>query len=1237
MATNRNTNLNKVSILQWNVQGIRAKYQELSSILNNKKVSVACLQETLLGNAGWQPNPIYRIEKSPHIGGYQNRGVAILVHTSLQYSRVTLYTTLEAVAVTINSNKQYTICSIYLSPNVNIRKEEVQDLIKQLPRPFMLLGDFNAKHQTWNPQNQDDIRGRMIAGLLTEEALGVLGSGEPTHYHIQTNNFSTIDLSLCSNNIIRDFEREVDSDLHGSDHFPIYLTSYAYIPQHQTPRWIKEKANWSQFTTIASKMGEVPDAEPKDYYNAIEAIIHGSATETIPKTDGFFKIRPVPWWNQNCEHLKRERIRAQKRMMQHPTVTNRVHYKKLRGLFQRAVKDSQKTSWRKYVTTVNSQTEYGKVWKKIDKIKGKFRPKPAPILKINNTYVTEPGQVAKELAAQYATASVKTKNLYPGEYKRVQIRRRQSSFRKRGGHPDNNILNAPFTIQELETQLSQCKDTAPGPDDITVSMIEHLPHQARLTLLKALNKLWEAKQFPDQWRKEIKLPFLKPGKDPNLPASYRPISLTSCVCKLLERMVNHRLMWFLERNNVLCPQQSGFRQHRSTVDALMQLTSHIEEGFRNKKHTTAVFFDLEKAYDTVWRAGILNNLYDIGLRGNLPIFIENFLSAREFCVRVGASHSDFVHQNEGLPQGSVLSVTCFALAINDIPKQLSAGVQGALYVDDFAIFTSAVNLSHSNRIIQTSINKLLEWTKTKGMKFSSEKTVAIKFEKRKKGDEPSLIMDGQRIKVCESTLYLGLVMDKRLNWRNHIEHLRAKCIPAVNLLKHLSHLSWGADRQTLLQLYTALVKSKLDYGAQVYGTPDKKALDRLNPIQNECLRACTGAFKSSPAASLCVEAGVPPLKYSRDIVSLRYFFKTLALPNTPTHQALVGLPGVDPTPKREVINTLLNQYQLNIPKVWPFGIPETPPWRHLIQICPFIGTMKANRLTEEVRATFLSHLAEHPTNHIYTDGSKINQCVGFASVTSDHTKSGELPSEASVFTAELYAIRAAVREIAENNGEDINYTIFSDSQSALLALRRGISHSPIVGEIKELIYKLKERNIGLDLCWVPGHVNIAGNEKADAAAKAAALEVSDTPPRAILHTDMKRPVREAVLRRWQEDWNSLDRIGRKLREIKLDVSRWKSSLNKSRRIETALSRLRVGHTNITHSYLMQSQANPPECDRCREPITVKHLLLRCPKYSQVRNKYFNNPTLPDMLAEGGNFSVHRIVGFLKETDLLSKL
>ena len=147
-----------------------------------------------------------------------------------------------------------------------------------------------------------------------------------------------------------------------------------------------------------------------------------------------------------------------------------------------------------------------------------------------------------------------------------------------------------------------------------------------------------------------------------------------------------------------------------------------------------------------------------------------------------------------------------------------------------------------------------------------------------------------------------------------MDHLRAKCTSSVNLIKHVSHLSWGADRKTLQGLYTTLVQSKLEYGAQVYGTSKSNEFKRLEPIQNACLRAITGAFRSSPAVSLCVETVMLPLDFSCDMLTLKHFFKIQSLPNSRTHRALIGPLG-DPTPRMEHIDELCTRYQVQTPKI----------------------------------------------------------------------------------------------------------------------------------------------------------------------------------------------------------------------------------------------------------------------------------------------------------------------------------
>ena len=179
---------------------------------------------------------------------------------------------------------------------------------------------------------------------------------------------------------------------------------------------------------------------------------------------------------------------------------------------------------------------------------------------------------------------------------------------------------------------------------IIYQMLKNLPSEVLNTLLSILNDIWLTGNFPSGWRQSYVVPIPKPGKDASDPTNYRPIALTSCVCKVMERMVNNRLVWYLERNKIITATQSGFRKGRNTTDQLVRLESFVREAFIQKQHATAILFDLEKAYDTTWKFDILKDFHDTGLRGRLPLFIAGFLSDRKFQVRVGGSYTKLCEQ-----------------------------------------------------------------------------------------------------------------------------------------------------------------------------------------------------------------------------------------------------------------------------------------------------------------------------------------------------------------------------------------------------------------------------------------------------------------------------------------------------------------------------------------------------------------------------------------------------------------
>ena len=622
------------------------------------------IQETMIGDTVLPCPKDYVCYQTEYDPVRRNHGgCAIFVRYDVPHSFLNLQTPLQAVAIQLHLNKKYTVVSLYLPPSATVVERDLMDLFHQLPSPFLVMGDFNGKHCMWGEEITNS-RGNMIAGFVEKEDISILNTGEPTHFHVQTGTYSRIDLSICSSNCYLDFSWRVLENHHTSDHFPIIIGVDDTIPAPRSPRWCLERANWSLFkdnTTIDVETDDMTSID--DAMNLVYSILLRAASLAIPRSTGKFHRRPVPWWNKDC-HITHKAMRAAyMRYKWHRYAHYLVAFKKARAHFRPQLKKARRESWMAFLSTITWKTPLSQIWNKVRKITGKFTPRSLPVLQINDNQISDPKLVSNAFADHFARVSHKNPN---APYFQFREKEEKCNLDFRAFRIES--YNIPFSMKELVAALSKCKDTAPGADDIPYAMLKNAIWKFKVFLLNVINRLWKESIYPSVWEMAIILPFLKPGKDSKLPSNYRPISLTSCISKLMEKMVNERLMWYLECNGYLSPSQFGFRRLRSCTDALLRLEATICEAFASKKHLVTVFFDLEKAYDRTWRFGILKALYNCELRGELPLFIRAFLLNRKFRVKVGTSLSEIKDQEEGVPQGCVLSVTLFALAINGILK-----------------------------------------------------------------------------------------------------------------------------------------------------------------------------------------------------------------------------------------------------------------------------------------------------------------------------------------------------------------------------------------------------------------------------------------------------------------------------------------------------------------------------------------------------------------------------------------
>ena len=803
---------------------------------------------------------------------------------------------------------------------------------------------------------------------------------------------------------------------------------------------------------------------------------------------------------------------------------------------------------------------------------------------------------------------------------------------------NSESYNQPFSLSELMESLNKAHDTSTGPDDIHYQFLKHLPEPSLTVLLEIFNDLWITGNVPKIWKEATVIAIPKPGKDNADPSNYRPISLTSCVCKTMERMINSRLVWYLESNNLISPFQSGFRYGRSTNDHLVRLETFIRDTFIKKEHLVAVFFDLEKAYDTTWKYGILNDLHDLGLKGRLPSFISNFLSDREFKVRVGSTLSDTHQQEMGVPQGSILSVTLFNIKINSITKCLAPGVDCSLYVDDFLICYRSKHMHTIERQLQQNINKIQSWASNNGFKFSKSKTVCMHFcQLRRHHDDPKLTLDGTLIPVVEETKFLGILFDKKLTFIPHIKNLKAKCLKALNLLKVIAHTDWGADKKVLLNLYRTFIRSILDYGCIVYGSARKSYLKMLDPIHHQGIRLALGAFKTSPCESLLAEANEPPLSHRREMLSAHYALKLRSNPLNPAFSAVfhpnykalyVNKPNAIPSFGIR-ISSCFDQIKCNLSSIQKTFVSKTPPW--LIKQPQVIFTLHDRKKSETNPILFLNsyHDLLNDFTHyakFYTDGSKVADKASAAFVSGKHITKERLPNDASIFSAEIRAIDLALTFIESKH--ILNSIIFCDSLSVLQALHNIKLDNPLLVNI---LVKNSELSSSYNIvyCWLPSHIGIRGNEEADRAAKMAlSLEPSDFK---LSYSDFKPCIKKYLRQKWQVSWD--DAINNKLHAIKPILGEWTPSYRTIRREEVVIARIRIGHTYITHSYILKGE-DPPECVSCNVPFTVKHFMTTCTDLQPTRDKYYN---VHDMQELFDTIQITSILDFLKEVNLYFKL
>ena len=507
---------------------------------------------------------------------------------------------LEVQAVSIKSNNQYIdILNVY-NPRGTLNKKEFLHYKSQLCNKYFIVGDFNGHNPLWEPTKNPQVNGcgKILEELLNEQLdLTLITPPDlATYVNPYNGQTSTIDLQFCSPHFTGMADILKMGDL-GSDHNPI-LTSVAIRPDIQVrekrPKWVFDENKWGDWL---DKLDEEPrptqipplDEEIKEFIRPlIDAggeIFKKSSPRVVEKYNKY-------WWNEDCARATALRRRARAKMIKEGTPANVLNYRKLTAAARKIHKMAKRLAWRKYVSQITPKTSSKDIWNIIRNFRG-YSPRTLSPLKKNGSLTFNTEEKCNILGETFQSNMFR--RTFP-KYSREDISLIDSAAK---GMEDEDYNNR-FNMHELDEAIEALdSDKAYGFDDVHNLFLINLPKVRKMSLLGIINKLWRFSHFPEEWKLALIIPIFKEGKDPQLPESYRPISLLSCLSKLMEHMVCSRLMYVVESRHLLRDSQFGFRIRKSTVDPIVHIEHIIRKNLQLGKYTVLVFFYLKSAFDSV--------------------------------------------------------------------------------------------------------------------------------------------------------------------------------------------------------------------------------------------------------------------------------------------------------------------------------------------------------------------------------------------------------------------------------------------------------------------------------------------------------------------------------------------------------------------------------------------------------------------------------------------------------------
>lgn len=1017
-----------------------------------------------------------------------------------------------------------TFVNVYRTPGEDGALEEV--LAIQPSGRLVVGGDFNAGHEMWQPHRITAGRGGDLARWSRNLDMVYTGTpGEATHLE-----GNTLDLVFSNISFVETTTRE--DLMSGSDHSTLVTVlpgRYPEIPP--PPRWVVSDAKEDDFARAVAHalrdwqppvglQAEEIDNWVEKLTNVLDEAVRAIGTPHR-EVGG-----PAVWWTDECAEAHTALLEAGRGLP-----PGRCPQQRQR--LAAAVRKAKQNYWHRVIDGMKSDADLWKVaaWHKLG-------PKEfSPPLKTGDSEATTPMQKAEALVNQILKRFTADDDLREDPLENWNEEERR----------DGLNFCEDLTLEEVRRQTIGVSSTSPGVDGLTVRLLKMCWATVGPLLLGVFRCCLNRKHFPKPWKRAEIAFMMKVGKkDRTTFRSYRPIALLSVLGKGLERILAQRMAWAALETGILSPQHISALPKRAATDLLAAFVHDVEAAFDQNLVTLLITLDVQGAFDAVLFRRLLQRCRQMGWDIGWLLMMRSFLTGRQVRGRFDNATTSFTGVDCGTPQGSPWSPMIYLLYLAELFLRHPGLTFG--YADDGSVRVSEKTPQLCARSGAIIVRDILSWGDQNKVVFAPEKCEAIYISRkigRPQANPPIRVREDYVItpaplpsRGCIPTVrWLGLYVDRKLRFKEHVRIRAQKALRAANHLRHLSRTVHGPPPEATRKAALACVYSSALYGAEAWYS-GRRALNRQGKVVSTRLghhidvlqaplktvaRAVVAGYRTTPIATVFRDAGLPDAELALEAVAWRMGRRIQTVDSS---HPLAERATRRQNPKR------LTPLELNARKH-----PETtrptlvaPRYSSGCDIDP------TGQLTKEEAASLFQEwhkeVLDWGHKHIvaFSDGSVGKDGKGYGYVV---TQDGETLAEgkagmhpiSTIFDAEavgaarcLQNAEKVIRDRGESP-EEYQVTACVDNTGVIWCLRgtASLDSQWAFLDFQRRSKCFKEVNVK----WCPGHTGIGGNERADVLAKEGQNAPMD-PSSGTTHGGLKSLERKALMKKAGELWSQCE-------------------------------------------------------------------------------------------------------------------